>query len=64
MKLPSAPRDGRLGSQLVGKGWLIGVKSLFGQVAEWLKAVARKGCYATQFASEVRILPLSAKPSD
>jgi hypothetical protein len=29
-------------------------------VAEWLKAAARKGCYATQVASEVRILPLSA----
>jgi hypothetical protein len=43
MKLRSAPRDGRLGSQLVGKGWLIGVRSLFGQVAEWLKAAARKG---------------------
>lgn len=32
-----------------------------GQVAEWFKAAARKGCYATQVASEVRILPLSAK---
>jgi hypothetical protein len=30
-------------------------------VAEWLKAAARKGCYATQVVSEVRILPLSAK---
>jgi hypothetical protein len=38
-----------------------------GQVAEWLKAAAHKGCYATQVASEVRILPLSANfllPSD
>ena len=64
MKLRSASAGWETGSQLVGKGWLIGVKSLFGQVAEWLKAAARKGCYATQFASEVRILPLSAKPSD
>ena len=47
--------------KLVGKRWLIGVKSSFGQVAEWLKAAARKSCYATQVASEVRILPLSAK---
>jgi len=31
-----------------------------GQVAEWLKAAARKGCYTTQVVSEVRILPLSA----
>ncbi|GEM_PF-2678114 len=36
---------------------------LSGQVAEWLKAVARKGCYTTQVVSEVRILPLSAKIS-
>jgi hypothetical protein len=31
-----------------------------GQVAEWLKAAARKSCYTTQVVSEVRILPLSA----
>jgi hypothetical protein len=47
--------------KLIGRRGLIGVKSSFGQVAEWLKAAARKGCYATQVVSEVRILPLSAK---
>jgi hypothetical protein len=47
--------------KLIGRRWLIGVQSFFGQVAEWLKAAARKGCYATQVVSEVRILPLSAK---
>ena len=31
-----------------------------GQVAEWPKAAAHKGCYTTQVVSEVRILPLSA----
>ena len=36
------------------------IKSL-GQVAEWFKAAARKGCYTAQVVSEVRILPLSAK---
>jgi hypothetical protein len=35
-----------------------------GQVAEWFKAAARKSCYATKVASEVRILPLSAKHSN
>ena len=29
--------------KLIGKRWPIGVKSSFGQVAEWLKAAARKG---------------------
>ena len=47
--------------KLIGKRGLIGLKSSFGQVAEWLKAAVRKGCYATQVVSEVRILPLSAK---
>lgn len=31
------------------------------EVAEGLKAAARKGCYASKIASEVRILPLSAR---
>ena len=46
--------------KLIGKRWLIGVKSSFGQAAEWLKAATGKGRYATQVVSEVRILPLSA----
>ncbi len=31
-----------------------------GQVAEWLKAAARKGYYTSQVVSEVRILLLPA----
>ena len=42
--------------KLIGKRCLI-VLNLFGQVAEWLKAAARKGCYATQVVSEVRSFP-------
>ena len=36
-------------------------KCSLGQVAEWLKAAPRKGCYTARVVSEARILFLYAK---